>query len=74
MVAGSTPVVTAPSSEHVNVQGRHAEASGRTISATSTEAGRLMPDGKKLGGHRTTVLVNEGGQWRTAPHTCTLDP
>ena len=29
---------------------------------------------KKLGGHWTNVLVNEGGQWRTALHTWTLDP
>ena len=29
--------------------------------------------GKKLGGHWTNVLVNEGGQWRTALHTWTLD-
>jgi ketosteroid isomerase-like protein len=28
---------------------------------------------KKLGGHWTNVLVNEGGQWRTALHTWTLD-
>ena len=29
--------------------------------------------GKKLGGHWTNVLMNEGGQWRTALHTWTLD-
>ena len=29
--------------------------------------------GKKLGGHWTNVLVNEGGQWRTALHTWTLE-
>ena len=29
--------------------------------------------GKKLGGHWANVLVNEGGQWRTALHTWTLD-
>jgi ketosteroid isomerase-like protein len=29
--------------------------------------------GKKLGGHWTNVLLNEGGQWRTALHTWTLE-
>lgn len=29
--------------------------------------------GKKLTGHWTNVLMNEGGQWRTALHTWTLD-
>ena len=29
--------------------------------------------GKKLGGHWANVLTNEGGQWRTALHTWTLD-
>ncbi|WP_407528002.1 YybH family protein [Methylobacterium oryzisoli] len=29
--------------------------------------------GKKLGGHWTNVLMNEGGQWRTALHTWTLE-
>jgi ketosteroid isomerase-like protein len=37
--------------------------------------GRWKADagGKKLGGHWTNVLMNEGGQWRTALHTWTLD-
>ena len=29
--------------------------------------------GKKLGGHWTNVLMNEGGQWRTALHTWTVE-
>ena len=29
--------------------------------------------GKKIGGHWTNVLMNEGGQWRTALHTWTLE-
>ena len=29
--------------------------------------------GKKFGGHWTNVLMNEGGQWRTALHTWTLE-
>jgi len=29
--------------------------------------------GKKLGGHWTNVLMNEGGQWRTALHTGTVE-
>jgi ketosteroid isomerase-like protein len=29
--------------------------------------------GKTLGGHWTNVLMNEGGQWRTALHTWTVE-
>ena len=29
--------------------------------------------GKKIGGHWTNVLMNEGGQWRTALHTWTVE-
>src|SRR4051812_16389876 len=29
--------------------------------------------GKKIGGHWTNVLTNEGGQWRTALHTWTSE-
>ena len=57
-------------SHKITVQG--GEAAGQMGYAYGTweaDAG-----GKKIGGHWTNVLKNEGGQWRTALHTWTMEP